>query len=152
MTQKLTLIKIKAELLLSHKVLSAPKRRDSQFPKLAYVGLDRRYTKFDIRSIAHKQRSKKARSDTITVREGGNLFYHMEGKLIRFKKNHDPINNSILFRNNIDLTSFEMTIPVFSPLTTKINTTGNMKRKAYHLRTAAPHKSKLDFEYTREYD
>jgi len=150
--QKTILKAIKAELLLSNKVLGSPKSKGAKHASQAYASLDRRFTKFDIKSIAHKQRSKKARSDTITVREGGNLAYHMEGKLIRFKKNHNPINNSMLIRNNVDLTSFEMVIPVFSPLATKISASGRMKRKAYHLRKAAPHKSKLEFEYTRDYE
>ena len=150
--QKITLKAIKAELLLSHKIVGIPKTMRGKYSSQAYAALDKRFTKFDIKSIAHKQRSKKARSDTITVREGGNLAYHMEGKLIRFKKNHNPINNSMLIRNNVDLTSFEITIPVFSPLTTKLATAGEMKRKAYHLRKAPPHKSKLEFEYTRDYE
>jgi ribosomal protein L19 len=117
--------------------------------------LNRKITKFDIYAISYAHRSKKARSDTIRVREGGNLFYRYVGKIIKFRKAHNPINTSILLRNVLDLASFELVVPVISSLVTNFFVAMIRKCKilhAYHLRWVAPVKSKVTFQYVMEDD
>ena len=121
--------------------------------KTVAFDLNRKLTKFDIGAIAYRLRSKKARSDTINVREGGMQFYRYAGKVIKFRKTHDPINSSVALRNTLERTPFEISVPIFSPLVTNDNYAANprkARRNAYFLRNAAPAKSKIPFNYAND--
>ncbi len=140
--------KILAELLTTGSVIKLPLKNSGR----CEFGLNQKLTKFSIRAIAFGLRSKKARSDTIRVRDGGNLAYRYVGKIIKIRKSHNSLNNSILFRNVVDLASFEIIMPLFSPLVTyaRFTETNAKRANAYYLRTAAPVKSKLVFQYVIE--
>lgn len=113
--------------------------------------LNQKITKFNIREIAYKLRSKKARSDEIRVRDGGNQKYRYLGKILKFYQAHNSLNNGVLFRNNLDGVSFEIYLPLFSPLITQSSFKGrNKKSNLYILRKKAPVKSKTDFNYVIE--
>ena len=116
--------------------------------------LNKKLTKFDIGAITRRIRSKKARSDSINVRAGGDQAYRYSGKILKFRRSHNGANNAVLIRNVVELASFEITIPVLSPLVTnaiypRVNV-ANTRGNAYYLRTAAPVKSKTEFKYIIE--
>jgi ribosomal protein L19 len=140
--------RILAELITTGSITHRPKQNAGN----CEFGLNQKLTKFDIRAIAYKQRSKKARSDEIRVREGGQLAYRYVGKVIKFRRSHNSLNNSILFRNVVDLASFELIMPIFSPLVTYTNfsQTKHKRTNAYYLRNTAPVKSKVEFNYVIE--
>ena len=119
---------------------------------IAKIGLSQKMTKFDIYSILYSQRSKKQRSNEIRVRSGGLQKYQYIGKILRLKKSKDKIATSILIRNITDLVSFEINIPVFSPLVTNleiIHIGRNISKLPisanYFLRIAEPAKSYTPF-------
>lgn len=118
---------------------------------IADFSLNQKITKFNIREIAYKLRSKKARSDEIRVRDGGNQKYRYLGKILKFYKSHNGLNNGVLFRNNLHGVSFEIYLPLFSPLITNSSFKGkNKKSNLYLLRRLAPVKSKTSFDYVIE--
>ena len=121
------------------------------FAVIGDFSLNQKITKFNMSEIAYKLRSKKARSDTIRVRDGGNQKYRYLGKILKFYRSHNSLNNGVLFRNNLDGVSFEIYLPIFSPLITQSLFKGkNKKSNLYVLRKSAPVKSKTVFDYVIE--
>jgi len=118
------------------------------------IWLDPRLTQFDIGAIAKRKRSKKARSDQIIVRAGGQQRYRYSGKIIKLKNHHNGINNSILLRNIVELASFEISVPVFAILATDVfyqkHHAEKTRAHSYHLRKSSPVKSKSVFNYVIE--
>jgi ribosomal protein L19 len=111
-------------------------------------GLNQKITKFNMRELRIKLRSKKARSDEIRVREGGNQKYRYLGKILKYYHGHNSLNNGVLFRNNLDAASFEMYLPLFSPLITHASfMSKNKKSNLYVLRKSSPVRSKVQFDY-----
>ncbi len=112
------------------------------------IGLNRKLTKFSIYKIAKALRSKKARSDTINVREGGNLPYTYVGSILKIYKNKK--HSSILFRNSLSLINFEISVPIFSPLIRFLfifkHRNGN-KKTTFYLRKHSSVKGKINFNY-----
>ena len=109
-----------------------------------------RFTKYNIKQILYAQRSKKARSDEIRVRDGGNLHYRYVGTIIKLNLKHNKLNSTTLFRNVLSLVSFEINFQLFSPMVKKFhifNQKRFSKNKRYYLRKKSRKISKINFDY-----
>lgn len=109
-------------------------------------------TYFNIQDFIHQ--SKKLRSHKVDVKEKAILQYTIVGKCLHYKKNQ--LNTSFIIRNIINLTSFEMTFPLFTPIITlffirnyKLSSEYKKSNK-YYLRKKAPVKSLVKFDYVIE--
>lgn len=119
------------------------------------VGLSQKMTKFDIYAILYAQRSKKQRSNEIRVRTGGLQKYQYTGKILKIKKSlKDKLAVSLLIRNLTDLVSFEINLPLFSPLITHFEVKNILSNRnklprahSYYLRKTQPVKSQTEFNY-----
>jgi len=142
-----------------NEIIQKPLILNINFYKGAIIefSLAQKLTKFDIYSILYSLRSKKQRSNEIQVRSGGMLLYQYMGKILRIKKPYkDKLTTAIIFRNIVDLVSFEINIKIFSPLIIKMNIKipenylhGFPRSNSFFLRKKPPVLSKTHFIYTQ---
>jgi len=124
--------------------------------KIIEIAFNTEFTHFNVQDFV--KQSKKTRSNKIEYAEKQVLLYSVVGKCIRYRNRGSY--TTFIIRNVIDLTSYELTYFIFSPLLkyfcirdTQEKTLKNPYKRAttYFLRTTAPVKSSVPFDYVLDY-
>lgn len=120
------------------------------------IAFNSAFTHFNVQDYV--KQSKKTRSHKIEYAEKQVLLYSVVGKCIRYRNR--GFDTTFIIRNVIDLTSYELTYFIFSPLLKyyciRQAQHGIIKHPykratAYFLRRHAPVKSVVPFEYVLNY-